>query len=166
MEYPRFQYHGSFGLQHGVEYSETVIRRGLRRRITVRTDDSRGCLSWRLVYKSLTQTADTYISTGHVVLEGDEGLGPQGTVLSRADYVWRFVCARKSGARASFRIKSLFDGLDYLAQFDEPRLTFEMMGVKLHSSGLLVVQVDEPDQQTLDDLHGSLGDGSTNPGQF
>lgn len=151
---PRLKTLGWFGLRKTVTFSETVIPMGLRRRIVVRTDDARGVLSWALTYKVMPGTLD-----GPVRLDGDEGLGPADAIVSRADYLWGFFCARKGGATASFIIRDLADGKDYLVQFADPALTYEMFMVRLFSAeGLPLVQVDEPDVNTLDD--GSLGEPS------
>ena len=42
---PRLQDLGDFGLRRKLDYAETIIQMGLRRRVIVRTDDSRGVLS-------------------------------------------------------------------------------------------------------------------------
>lgn len=155
---PRFKHLGDFGLSKTVRHAEIVIRMSLRRRIVVNVDDPRGVYSWKLVYKVLPGTLD-----GSVTLDGDEGVGPGGTQLSRADYVWLFYLARKGGAVKSFIITCLQDGKDYLVMFADQELTYEMFMVRLFSSGLTLDQVDEPDVNTLDD--GSLG-ASDNPDQI
>lgn len=142
---PRLQLIGSFGLRAEIEFAELVMQLSLRRRAAVEVDDSRGVRSWQLVYKALPGTLD-----GPVTLDS-------GDARSRADYLWDFFCDRKGGGGPqSFILTCPRDGKDYLGVFTDPKLSYEMFTVRLFSTGLGIIQVDEPDVNTLED--GSLGD--------
>jgi hypothetical protein len=159
---PRLQTLGNFGLRRKIDYAETVIQMGLRRRVVVRTDDSRGALSWQLVHKVLPGTLN-----GPVQLTGDEGIDAPDGVMSRADYFWEFFRARKGGAVQSFLVTDLLDGKrrSYLVQFADSSMSYEMFMTRLFSAdGIQLVQVDEPDVPTLDD--GSVGEATDNPDQI
>lgn len=141
----------SYGIERSIEFAQIVIPMGLRRRIKVVVDDPRGVLSWQLVYNVLPGTLDTPVETDAGVLQ------------SRADYLWQFFCARNGSSPRSFIITDLFDGKDYLVEFADSKLTYKMFAAKLFSSGLTLIQLDEPDVPTLED--GSLG-SSENPDQI
>ena len=88
------------------------------------------------------------------ISDGDEGIGAAATLLPRATYVWDFFNARKGGEVKSFIITCPRDGKDYLVVFEDTELTLETFNVRLYSTGLTLVQVDEPDMPTNED--GSL----------
>jgi hypothetical protein len=162
---PRLQILGAFGIQRALALGAIVVKMSLRRRVRVRVDDPRGVLSWSLSYKKLPGTLD-----GAVTLTGDEWEGSvPGDVVSQADYLWQFFCARKSGERESFLITDLHDGRrrSYLVVFDTEVLTYTLFMTRLFSSeGVPLAQVDEDDVPTLDD--GSVGEpdgGVLNPQQ-
>jgi hypothetical protein len=122
---------------------------GLRRRITVDVDDSRGVRGWQLVYRVLPATLDGPVQTD------------SGDIESRAHYVWNFYQARKGGSTKSFLITCPLERKNYLVEFSDSQLTFQMFGIRLYSSGVGLIQVDEPDVPTLED--GSVGEQSDNP---
>ena len=146
---PRLKYLGHFSLSVALKHASVVIKLSLRRRIEVTVDDTRGVRSWKLTYKSLPGTPD-----GPIELDGDEGIGAAETLLPREKYVWDFFNARKGGEVKSFIITCPRDGKDYLVVFDDAEITFETFAVRLYSTGLTLVQVDEADMPTLED--GSL----------
>ncbi len=150
-ERPRLEEVGDFGLTRTIRFAEERLPLGLKRRMRARLDDVRGALSWRLVFKVLPKSSDGGIWLDEV------------TLLSRADYLFYFFCARKREARESFIIRCPTDGKDYLAAFVDSELTYEMFSARLFSSGVQIEQVDEADIYTLDD--GSLGN-SDNPARI
>jgi hypothetical protein len=146
---PRLKHTGWFGLRAEIDFAEQVLQLSLRRRAVIEVDDSRGVRSWQLVYKVLPGTLD-----GPITLDS-------GDIQSRADYLWDFFCERKGGeGPQSFIITCPRDGKDYLAVFTETKLSYEMFNVRLFTTGLGIIQVDEDDVNTLED--GSLGDTSDN----
>ena len=159
---PHFRYLGSFGLKRSKHYARVLITMGLRRRISVQVDDPRGVLRWHLVYKVLPGTLDSPIQ-----LEPNDPLaawlGKFGPI-SRAAYVFEFFCMMKASAVSTFIITCLFDGKNYLVEFEDDELTYEMTATQLFTSGVNLVQVDEPDMNTLDD--GSLGEATGNEQQI
>lgn len=149
MPRPRLKYLGHFSLSLTIKHASVVLKMALRRRIEVTVDDPRGVRSWRLTYKVLPGTPE-----GPIELDGDEGIGAAATLLPRATYVWDFFNARKGGEVKSFIITCPRDGKDYLVVFEDTELTLETFNVRLYSTGLTLVQVDEPDMPTNED--GSL----------
>ena len=143
---PRLKHLGHFSLSVALRHVTVVIQMSLRRRIEVTVDDTRGVRSWRLTFKSLPGTLD-----GPIELDGDEGIGAAETFLSRADYIWYFFNARKGGEVKSFFITCPRDGKVYLVVFADTEITFEAFAVRLYSSGLTLVQLDEADVPTLED---------------
>jgi hypothetical protein len=155
---PRLKHLGSFGMQRTWRYARFVVKMGLRRRIRVRVDDSRGVFRWALKYKILPGTRDRMIE-----LEPDEPLAVWlGSVepLSRADYIHAFFQMVNSSETSTFIITCLFDGKNYLVEFEDEELTLEMVATKLYTTGLNLVQVDEVDVALMDD--GSLAEDTGN----
>lgn len=141
---PRFLYLGDFGIRRTIRFARITIPMGLRRRISVLVDDSRGALRWQLKYKTLNDTLD-----GPITL-------PNGQTVSKATYVWLFFNEMKASETNTFIINCLTDGLDYLVEFEDDEMTYEMTATRLYTTGINLIQVDAPDVVTLNDLHGSL----------
>lgn len=150
-ERPRLEEVGDFGLTRTIRFAEERLALGLKRRVRGRLDDARGALSWRLMFKVLPKSLD-----GGILMDG-------GEILSRADYLFAFFCARKREERESFVIRCPTEDKNYLVAFIDSELTYEMFSARLFSSGVQIEQVDEADINTLED--GSLG-ASDNPDQI
>ena len=129
-----------------LKHASVVIQMSLRRRVEVTVDDTRGVRSWQLIYKTLPGTMD-----GAIELDGDEGIGAAETSLSRADYIWDFFNARKGGEVKSFFLTCPRDGKVYLVVFADAEIGYDAFAIRLYSTGLTLVQVDEPDVPTLED---------------
>jgi hypothetical protein len=159
---PHLKHLGSFGMRRTLRYARVKLQMGLRRRINVRVDDSRGVFRWVLTYKVLPDTRDRMIQ-----LEPDDPLAlylNSIEPLSRGQYIFYFFQMVNSGEVSSFIITCLFDGKKYLVEFEDDELTYEMIATKLYTTGLNLVQVDQPDVATMTD--GSLAEDTGNEQQI
>lgn len=119
---------GDFDLVEEIEFGEIERNYGKSYSTILRTGHSDGDLSFKLTYKTLSN------SGGQAITDPEDS-----TAKAPARYVWEFFVRRKQDG-AAFNVKDPRTGSLVLVKFAERKLSYTLFAVRLFSSGISLKQ--------------------------
>lgn len=119
---------GDFDLQVEIEFGEVERNYGKSYSTVLRTGHTDGDLSFKLVYKTLSN------SGGQAITDPEDSIAK-----APARYLWEFFVRRKQDGEP-FNVKNPRTGALVLVKFAEKKLSYTLFAVRLFSTGLSLKQ--------------------------